>query len=58
MPQRRDKRDMIALSAYLSGLEIEFVDGVNGTLISKQERPDVGFFYLHLLSMFNLYHFT
>jgi len=41
MPHRRDKRDVIALAAYLAGLEIEFVDGVNGSEISKAERPEV-----------------
>jgi hypothetical protein len=41
MPHRRDKRDMIVLSARLSGLEIEFIDGIPGADISKQERPEV-----------------
>jgi len=40
MPHRRDKRDVVALAAYLAGLEIEFVDGVNGSEISKAERPE------------------
>lgn len=40
MRTRSDERDQIMLSAYISGLEIEFVDGVNGTLMSKGERPD------------------
>lgn len=41
MPNRRDKRDALTVSAYMSGLELEFVDGVNGTQMSKKEYPDV-----------------
>jgi hypothetical protein len=41
MPDRRDKRDMLALSAHMSGLKIEFIDGVRGSDMSRQERPDV-----------------
>lgn len=41
LPDRRDKRDAVALSAYLTGLEIEFVDGVTGSQISNRSRPDV-----------------
>lgn len=41
MPDRRDKRDVAALAAFVSGLEIEFVDGVPGSEISTKERPDV-----------------
>ena len=40
MPSRRDKRDMIALSAEMSGLEIEFIDGPKGSEVSRKERPD------------------
>jgi hypothetical protein len=31
---------MIALSAEISGLEIEFIDGPAGSDISAKERPD------------------
>jgi hypothetical protein len=47
MPHRIDKRDIVALAAYLAGLEIEFVDGVNGSDVSLSERPDK---YLTMLS--------
>ena len=40
MPNRRDKRDSLTLSAYLSGLEIEFIDGVNATDMSMKEYPN------------------
>ncbi|KAE8446618.1 hypothetical protein EG329_011811 [Mollisiaceae sp. DMI_Dod_QoI] len=39
MPSRSDKRDGIALSAYLSGLEVEFVDGVDPSLMSEKAYP-------------------
>jgi hypothetical protein len=41
MPNRSDKRDALALSAYLTGLEVEFIDGVNGSLVSQREYPQV-----------------
>lgn len=41
MPNRSDKRDALALSAYLSGLEIEFIDGVDPTSISPKAYPQV-----------------
>ena len=41
LPNRRDKRDAVTLSAYISGLEIEFVDGVNGSEVSTKEWPEV-----------------
>ncbi|KAH8591350.1 hypothetical protein B0O99DRAFT_690711 [Bisporella sp. PMI_857] len=40
MPTRRDKRDALTLSAYFSGLELEFVDGVNGSEVSTKEYPN------------------
>ncbi|KAH8600700.1 hypothetical protein B0O99DRAFT_287006 [Bisporella sp. PMI_857] len=39
MPSRTDKRDALVLSAHVSGLDIEFADGVNGTEMSKKETP-------------------
>ena len=42
MPSRTDKRDALALSAYLSGIEIEFIDGVNGSLVPERAYPAVG----------------
>jgi len=41
MPNRRDKRDLFALSASMTGIDIEFIDGVWGKDISASERPDV-----------------
>lgn len=41
MPQRSDKRDQIALSAYLSGLQVEFIDGVDPSLIAQKAIPQV-----------------
>jgi hypothetical protein len=41
MPSRTDKRDALALSAYLTGLEVEFIDGPNGSLISPKAAPEV-----------------
>lgn len=42
MPNRSDKRDALSLSAYLTGLDIEFIDGVNGSLVSERAYPLVG----------------
>ncbi|KAF2714386.1 glycosyltransferase family 25 protein [Pleomassaria siparia CBS 279.74] len=39
MPHRSDKRDFIALMALVSDLDIEFVDGVNGSLIHPRSLP-------------------
>lgn len=41
MPLRYDKRDMMALTAHLTGIDIEFVDGVNGSNVPIVARPDV-----------------
>ena len=41
MPNRRDKRDTLTLSAYLTGIDVEFVDGVNVTYFSRKEYPNV-----------------
>ena len=41
MPNRTDKRDALALSAYLSGLEIEFNDGIDPTSVSPKALPQV-----------------
>lgn len=41
MPGRSDKRDMMALTAHLSGIQFEFVDGVNGANVPVVARPDV-----------------
>jgi hypothetical protein len=41
MPGRGDKRDLMALAADMSGIQIEFVDGVNGSNVPIVARPDV-----------------
>jgi hypothetical protein len=41
MPHRSDKRDFLALMALVSDLNIEFVDGVNGSLIHPSAIPAV-----------------
>jgi hypothetical protein len=41
MPNRSDKRDALALSAYLSGLELEFIDGVDPATIPEKAYPQV-----------------
>jgi hypothetical protein len=41
MPSRTDKRDALTLAAYLTGIEIEFIDGPNGSLISAKAAPPV-----------------
>ena len=41
MPSRRDKRDSIALAAFLLGLQVEFVDGVDGAEIPLKAYPQV-----------------
>lgn len=46
MPSRTDKRDALTISAYFSGLDIEFVDGVNGSLVSPKAYPVVSRFVL------------
>ncbi|KAF2264236.1 hypothetical protein CC78DRAFT_464096 [Lojkania enalia] len=40
MPHRIDKRDYQALMALVSGLDIEFVDGVNGSEIHPKALPN------------------
>ncbi|KAG0645670.1 Collagen beta(1-O)galactosyltransferase 1 [Hyphodiscus hymeniophilus] len=39
MANRSDKRDAIALSAYLSGLQVEFIDGVDPSTIPEKAYP-------------------
>jgi hypothetical protein len=41
MPHRSDKRDYLALMSLVSHLDIEFVDGVNGSLIHPHALPPV-----------------
>ena len=41
MPHRSDKRDYIALMALVSGLDIEFADGVNGSEMHPKAFPSV-----------------
>ena len=41
MASRSDKRDALAISAYLTGLDVEFIDGVNGSLIHERAYPKV-----------------
>jgi hypothetical protein len=41
MPNRSDKRDALVLSAYLSGLELEFIDGVDPATIPEKAYPQV-----------------
>ena len=43
MPNRTDKRDAISLSAYVSGLDIEFIDGVDPAAMSPKAYPAVKF---------------
>jgi hypothetical protein len=43
MPNRSDKRDAIALSAYVSGLQVEFIDGVDPASMSPKAYPAVNF---------------
>lgn len=41
MPGRTDKRDALSISAYLTGLDIEFIDGVNGSTMPERAYPPV-----------------
>ena len=41
MPSRTDKRDYLALMGLVSGLEIEFSDGVNGSEMHPRSFPSV-----------------
>lgn len=41
MPSRTDKRDYLALMSLVSGLEIEFADGVNGSDMHPRSFPSV-----------------
>lgn len=41
MPHRVDKRDTLALMALVSDLDIEFVDGINGSSIHPSAWPPV-----------------
>ncbi|ORX96857.1 hypothetical protein BCR34DRAFT_578395 [Clohesyomyces aquaticus] len=40
MPHRTDKRDYLALMAHMSGLDIEFIDGVNGSMMHPHALPN------------------
>lgn len=39
MPDRSDKRDALILSAYMTGLDIEFIDGMPGESVSPKAVP-------------------
>lgn len=41
MPARTDKRDTFALAAALTGMDIAFQDGVDGSAIAAQAIPNV-----------------
>jgi hypothetical protein len=41
MPHRSDKRDYLAIMALVSHLDIEFVDGVNASLMHPTAFPAV-----------------
>jgi hypothetical protein len=44
LAHRNDKRDYMTLMALVSGLNIDFVDGINGSEISAQSLPSVSDF--------------
>ena len=41
MPSRSDKKDALTLAAHFSGLELEFIDGVNGSDVTSKAVPQV-----------------
>jgi hypothetical protein len=41
LPERSDKRDAISMSASLTGVKFDWVDGVNGDLIPEKAVPQV-----------------
>lgn len=41
MPNRSDKRDGLTLAAFVTGLVVEYIDGVDGTAISQKAYPVV-----------------
>ncbi|KAF2203091.1 hypothetical protein GQ43DRAFT_439154 [Delitschia confertaspora ATCC 74209] len=41
MPHRSDKHDYLALMGLVSELDIDFVDGVDGSLVSEKAVPYV-----------------
>lgn len=41
MPQRSDKRDALTLLASVTGIQIEYVDGVDGATIAGKTIPKV-----------------
>ena len=41
MPARSDKRDSLAFTAFLLGIQVEFIDGVDGSDVSLKEYPQV-----------------
>jgi hypothetical protein len=45
MPHRVDKKDTLALMALVSDLDIEFIDGVNGSSIHPSAMPPVRIYY-------------
>ena len=46
MPHRVDKKDTLALMALVSDLDIDFIDGVNGSLIHPSALPPVRIYIL------------
>jgi len=46
MPHRVDKKDSLALMALVSDLDIEYIDGVNGSAIHPSAMPPVRIYYL------------
>jgi hypothetical protein len=42
LPDRSDKRDALSLMASLTGVQLEFIDGVKGEEVSDKALPYVG----------------
>ena len=41
MPARTDKRDAVSISAAMTDFRFDWVDGVDGTLVSPKAIPEV-----------------
>lgn len=41
MPSRTDKRDAVSISAAMTDIRFDWVDGVDGTLVSPKAIPEV-----------------
>ncbi len=49
LPDRSDKKDAISLAASFTGIQFDFLDGVNGELVPEKAIPPVSVAELYAL---------